>query len=69
MTRAKKPTRAQAQRIFDDRVAELLEQYRRALAAAKGHPTLTTYWRHGYTVSQHRVTGHWVVRAGKKMAK
>ncbi len=68
MPRPKKPTPAQAQKIFDKRVADIVLKYRKTLEAAKGHPKLTTYWRSGYGVKAHRVTGHWVIRAsqGKK---
>lgn len=66
MPRSKKPTPAQAQRIFNDRIRELLERYERSLRVAKGHPSLTTYWRRPYTIKRHRVGGHWVVRARAK---
>ncbi len=71
MPRPKKPTPAQARKTFEQRIQEILERYKRAVAAAQDHPTLTTYWRRGYNVPEHRVTGHWVVRArsGKKGRK
>lgn len=69
MRRPPKPTKRQAQQIFNERIAEILARYEKFIAASKDHPTLTTYWRSGYTVSQHRVKGHWVVRAHANIKK